>query len=222
VQSEWIGKAPFRCSRTGRGRPAVGGPRTPPRPAVACLAQPRTVRVDTQLPPGERVRRDPKTPTSKRTLPLPRVVAEALAEHIRQFPSAVDGTLFTTRHGRPWDQSHYTARHFNPAITRVNEQAEERRAERKAGRTTDPELPTIPASTTPHALRHHYASVLIHAGESVIAVAERLGHEDATLVLRTYGHLMPDSEDRTRRAVEDAWAVDSDGSQPVPQDQSQA
>jgi integrase len=42
--------------------------------------------------------------------------------------------------------------------------------------------------------------VLLAAGESVVAVAERLGHENATLVLKTYGHLMPDSEDRTRRA----------------------
>ena len=51
----------------------------------------------------------------------------------------------------------------------------------------------------------HYASVLLAAGESVVAVAERLGHENATLVLKTYGHLMPDSEDRTRRAVDEAW-----------------
>jgi hypothetical protein len=35
----------------------------------------------------------------------------------------------------------------------------------------------------------------------VVAVAERLGHHDATLVLSTYGHLMPGSEDRTRKAV---------------------
>jgi integrase len=47
------------------------------------------------------------------------------------------------------------------------------------------------------------ASVLLAAGESVVAVAERLGHENATLVLTTYGHLMPDSEDRTRKAIDD-------------------
>ena len=64
----------------------------------------------------------------------------------------------------------------------------------------------LPA-TTSHDLRHHYASVLLGAGESVVAVAERLGHENATLVLKTYGHLMPDSEDRTRRAVDEAWCA---------------
>jgi hypothetical protein len=49
--------------------------------------------------------------------------------------------------------------------------------------------------------------VLLAAGESVVAVAERLGHENATLVLKTYGPLMPDSEDRTRRAVDEAWSA---------------
>src|SRR5215216_3828503 len=66
----------------------------------------------------------------------------------------------------------------------------------------------LPAGVTSHDLRHHYAAVLLAAGGSVVAVAERLGHENATLVLRTYGHLMPDSEDRTRRAIDDAWTSD--------------
>jgi len=54
-------------------------------------------------------------------------------------------------------------------------------------------------------------SILLAAGESVVAVAERLGHDDATLVLKTYGHLMPDSEDRTRRAIDAAWVSDGPG-----------
>ena len=45
------------------------------------------------------------------------------------------------------------------------------------------------------------------AGESVVAVAERLGNEDATMVLTVYGHLLPDSEDRTRKAVDAAWTT---------------
>lgn len=40
----------------------------------------------------------------------------------------------------------------------------------------------------------------------MIVVAERLGHENANLVLSTYGHLMPDSEERTRRAIDNAWS----------------
>src|SRR5215218_1630743 len=66
----------------------------------------------------------------------------------------------------------------------------------------------LPVGTTTHDLRHHYASVRPAAGESVVAVvagAERLGHENATPVLTTYRHLMPDPVDRTRRAVDEAW-----------------
>ncbi len=40
----------------------------------------------------------------------------------------------------------------------------------------------------------------------MIVVAERLGHENANLVLSTYCHLMPDSEERTRKAIDDAWS----------------
>lgn len=75
----------------------------------------------------------------------------------------------------------------------------------------------LPSGTTTHDLRHHYASVLLAAGESVMAVGERLGHENATLVLKSYGHLMRDSEDRTRLAVDDAWCATT-----VPLEQSAA
>ena len=77
----------------------------------------------------------------------------------------------------------------------------------------------LPKGTTSHDLRHHYAGVLLAAGESVMAVAERLGHEDASLVLSTYGRLMPDSDDRTRSAVDAAWGAASASCAPdVPQD----
>jgi integrase len=53
-----------------------------------------------------------------------------------------------------------------------------------------------------HALRHFYASVLLDAGESIKALSEYLGHADAGFTLRTYTHLMPSSDERTRRAVD--------------------
>jgi integrase len=53
-----------------------------------------------------------------------------------------------------------------------------------------------------HALRHFYASVLLHEGTSIKALSEYLGHSDPGFTLRTYTHLMPDSQDRARRAVD--------------------
>ncbi len=134
----------------------------------------RTTRIEYQIPTGSTQRTAPKTPRSRRTLPLPGVVAEALAAHMAAYPPAEDGSLFVTATGKLWLHDHYGARTFAAAVKRAG----------------------LPAGTTSHALRHHYASLLLAAGESVVGVAERLGHENATLVLKTYGHLMPDSEDK--------------------------
>jgi len=53
-----------------------------------------------------------------------------------------------------------------------------------------------------HDLRHDYALLLIRHGESVKVVQRRLGHKTAQETLDTYGHLWPDSDDRTREAVD--------------------
>jgi integrase len=132
----------------------------------------RTARVETQLAPGAKVRSDPKTPRSKRTIPLPVVVADAIAAHLTVYPAGEDGSIFTTRTGTPYRHDYYGTRIFKAAVKRAE----------------------LPESTTSHDLRHHYASVLLAAGESVVAVAERLGHENA---------------ERTRRAVDEAWCAPS-------------
>lgn len=98
---------------------------------------------------------------------------------------------------------HYGTRVLGAAVRRANATIGEHNAE--LCHESDKRLTPLPTDTTSHDLRHHYASVLA-AGESVVAVAERLGHDDASLVLSVYGHLMPDSEDRTRKAVDAAWS----------------
>jgi site-specific recombinase XerD len=58
-----------------------------------------------------------------------------------------------------------------------------------------------------HCLRHGYASALLDAGVSVRALQARLGHANASETLDIYSHLMPDSDDDTRRAVEAAYGA---------------
>lgn len=145
----------------------------------------RMVRVEHQVDSMTLQLVAPKTSRSRRSVPLPEVVSLALSEHIRKYPPAPDGLIFHTRDGLPIRHDTYGNKVLVPAA-------------RKAG---------LPEGTTSHALRHHYASVLLAAGESVVAVAERLGHDDASLVLSTYGHLMPDMEDHTRRAIDAAWST---------------
>ena len=65
-----------------------------------------------------------------------------------------------------------------------------------------------------HALRDFYASVLVDAGESIKALSEFLGHSEPGFTLRTYTHLLPTSEQRTRQAVDrvlTGGAVTADG-----------
>ena len=50
--------------------------------------------------------------------------------------------------------------------------------------------------------RQHRASLLIRHGESVKVVQARLRHATAAETLDTYSHLWPDSEDRTRQAID--------------------
>ena len=79
----------------------------------------RTVRIEWQLTPDGKHRVSPKTPRSRRTLPLPTVVAESLAAHIAEFPPAEDGSLFTTTSGNLYRQEHFGARVFTPAAKRL-------------------------------------------------------------------------------------------------------
>jgi integrase len=149
----------------------------------------RSVQVDGQFAPDGRTRVEPKTPRSRRTVPLPDVVGEALAQHIAAYPPRADGTIFLDSNGAAWRSNNYGSALFGAAVKRAG----------------------LPPGTTTHDLRHHYASVLIHAGESVVTVTERLGHENAVLVMTTYAHIMPDTEERTRAAVDAAWAENSLG-----------
>ncbi|MGH8946590.1 MAG: tyrosine-type recombinase/integrase [Acidimicrobiia bacterium] len=136
----------------------------------------------------------------EREVPLPDVVSVALAEHLRihgttetmlpwRDPEGEPRTaslLFTNRDHGPLTRAYYTHNAWKPAL----EAADVKRS-RENGM---------------HALRHHYASVLLERGVSIRAVAEYLGHHDPGFTLRTYAHLMPESEDRARAAIDSAHA----------------
>ncbi len=126
----------------------------------------------------------PKTRASYRRVPLPASVAEVLEEHQRRFPPHRDGFLFTNGRG---------------ALPRRNSFGEMwRNAVRRAGLTRMVHF---------HDLRHFYASLLIHHGESVKVVQARLGHASVTETLDTYAHLWPDNGDRTRAAINEVLSI---------------
>ncbi|WP_024287975.1 site-specific integrase [Cellulomonas sp. KRMCY2] len=120
----------------------------------------------------------PKTAASVRTIPLPDVVIDALAAHLARFPAGHLGLIFTNGEGKPLRRSN-----FGTMWRRVCREA-------------------VVDGFVFHGLRHYYASLLIRHGESVKTVQARLGHANAAETLDTYSHLWPDSDDRTRAAVD--------------------
>lgn len=152
----------------------------------------RTLKVDRQLvllARQEPRHGPPKTRASHRVIPLPQVVVEALAAHLREFPPGETGLIFTTPDGAPLNRTRFSASVWRPAT-------------KQAG---------VPG-TVFHDLRHYYASLLIRAGESVKVVQARLGHATAAETLDTYSHLWPDSEDRTRQAIDAVLGAPADSS----------
>ena len=119
----------------------------------------------------------PKTQASVRVVPLPQVVIDALAAHLATWPA--DEFVFTTELGGPIRRTAFSAAVWRPAVRRA-----------------------VLSGVTMHSLRHFYASLLIRHGESVKTVQARLGHASAAETLDTYSHLWPDSDDRTRAAVD--------------------
>lgn len=59
----------------------------------------------------------------------------------------------------------------------------------------------MPAEFRFHDLRHFYASALIDAGLSVMAVKTRMRHANATTTMRVYAHLFRDEDESSRAAV---------------------
>jgi integrase len=141
----------------------------------------------------------------ERRVPLPESIKLRLAEHLRTVaPAAAIELPWQTPDGKPVTATLLLHRDGKvQGRSAVN--AVWLRAVRRVG---------VPAGagTGQHQLRHYYASALLHAGCSVQAVSEYLGHASAVITLTTYSHLMPGSDDRARAAVDAVFA--SDGSAP--------
>ncbi len=134
----------------------------------------------------------------QRDVPLPQSVALALSAHIAQHPPAsvtlpwqapggkamAADLLFRSRRGSAIERNSWNATAWHPAL---------RQARVQPGRDNGF-----------HQLRHYYASSLLAGGVDIKA----LGHHSAAFTLSVYAHVMPDSADRIRQAVD---ALGSDG-----------
>ncbi|MEV0220800.1 site-specific integrase [Streptomyces sp. NPDC050704] len=71
-----------------------------------------------------------------------------------------------------------------------------------------------------HCLRHTFASVQLDARENPVAVSKWLGHADAAITLKVYGHFLPEADGRGRQAM-DAWFASGSDSAAISPDPPQ-
>jgi integrase len=126
-----------------------------------------------------------KNEASGTPVPIPQALALELAAQVKQWPAK---WLLTNESGG-----------------QLSVAAVERRMRAVRGK-----VPGLPSGFRYHDLRHYYASLLISSGADVKAVQTRLRHASAMTTLTTYSHLWPDSDDRTRSAVESVFQDHAD------------
>jgi integrase len=138
-----------------------------------------------------------KTGGSRRAVPLPRMVLEALAQERqrqerRRRALGEDyrdhGLICCREDGSPWDPDAFT-KAFRAHVK-------------------DHNLPALRF----HDLRHSYASLLIAAGEHPKVVSALLGHTQIGITMNLYGHLMPALGQATAATIERALTAGT----PVP------
>jgi integrase len=156
----------------------------------------RVGRVDT---PGHRLRvletapqvggdrAEPKTDAGRRTVPLPGLVAELLAQHLERYElrGDSDALVFTAERG---GRLHAANWHKRAWVT----------ARANAG------FPSLRF----HDLRHSAVPLWVAMGANLLQVSRWLGHSTVQITADVYGHLFPETNDlvigRLDRALRDA------------------
>jgi integrase len=122
----------------------------------------------------------PKTRASHRTVPIPRFVAEIIAQHLKTIGAGPDDLVFPAPQGGHVRLELWRRRVWTPAISA-----------------------TGLAPLRPHDLRHTAVSLWIAAGASPKEIAARAGHTSVVTVLDRYGHLLPGHEDKVNDALDE-------------------
>jgi integrase len=162
----------------------------PARPVLHVVRQVKVVRerLVFALPKGGKTRE----------VPLPDSVAARLRAHAETYEPVAVTLPWDTLDGEPHTVRLYLTTETGEALFRTRFNGGVWKPAIRAAGIEDNRRNGM------HVLRHTYASVLLDAGESVKALSLYLGHADPGFTLRVYTHLLPSSEDRTRRAIDRA------------------
>lgn len=161
----------------------------------------RELHVVETLTQAGKIKDKPKSPSSRRTIPLSDRALEALSLQLSFATVPRDrvqqnSLVFRTegqRPGRPLVEANWRRRAWQPAVAQL----------------ADPK-------PTPHALRHTALSRLVAAGVDLATVQKFAGHESITTTAR-YLHAAPDAGERVRTALRRMGDQSSSSSNTAPQ-----
>lgn len=151
-----------------------------------------TVRVDKTVittSKGIVIQNATKTKSSRRTIPIPSWVIDALRRY-RLWQKVQD-----TRYGYPYMKASWVLSNpeGNPRSPNSFSAHMYKDILRNAGISTKVRI---------HDLRHTHATWLLEAGTNVKVVSERLGHSTCRVTLDTYAHVMPTMQTQAVTALE--------------------
>lgn len=136
---------------------------------------------------------EPKTKSSRRIIPIPEKITQALEIYQKQQKYYADelgdkfvnteNLVFPNAAGNPMNTVNFTRRYF-------------KRIAGQAG---------LDKTFSFHDLRHTHATLLLKKGVNIKVISERLGHSSIQLTLDTYAHLMPDMQETAVRVLEDLF-----------------
>jgi len=109
----------------------------------------------------------------RRSVPIPGLIAEELAAHLKTRPDDPETFVFTGPEGGPFRHGNFYRRHYKKAVVQAG---------------LDPR-------TRFHDLRHTAAALMVAEGAHLLAVKERLGHSSIQVTADRYGHLFPSLEE---------------------------
>lgn len=118
----------------------------------------------------------PKTRRSRRIISLPDAVVDALVPLSIGDP---DDYLFTTPRGARLRRHNFGRRIWKPAVEKAK----------------------LPDTLRLHDLRHTHVAHLIAEGVHPASISRRLGHKSIRVTMDTYGHLLPDVDERVIKAA---------------------
>lgn len=139
----------------------------------------RTVRINKSYSRlnGEDLIQEPKTPKSKRLIPIPQFLCDMVLEFKdKLYDYEPDQRLFV--------------------VTKFYLHHEMQRGCKKSG----------VKKIRIHDIRHSHASLLIEMGVPPLLISERLGHEKIETTLQTYSHLYPNKHSEVAEKLQDLFA----------------